>query len=267
MASFYTYDFEFDGIPSARWDLRIIDLDNSGVFSGVGSSNIEILEQKVLRKSRPFFLGRTQPTKLEFPLTFGTAKPISAMDRDMISAWLFGRAEYKKLYILQDDLNGAYFKCMLKDPEPIYVGNLNYAFSCTVSCDSPFAYGRENTVSGSVSAADYKLLEIYNSSSEDEYLYPQVRFTIDAPTDISFYITNYSDNERIFAFENIPSTSLDITVDNDMQIITSDMTGVLTYFNNYWFRLVPKINNIAIYSPQEISLYEIKYIERFKIGG
>lgn len=267
MASFYTYDFEFDGIPSARWDLRIIDLDNSGIFGGVGSSNINILSQKVLRKSRPYYLGRTQEPVLEFPLTFGTSKPISAMDRDMISAWLFGRSEYKKLYVLQDDLNGAYFNCMLKDPEPKYIGNLNYAFSCTVSCDSPFAYGRENIISGSALSAEYKFLEIYNSSSEDEYLYPEVRFTIDSGTDLSFYITNYSDNERIFAFEDIPTAPVDVTVNNDMQIITSDTTGLLTYFNNYWFRLVPKINNILIYSPQEISLYEIRYTERFKIGG
>jgi hypothetical protein len=267
MTTFYSYDFEFDGIPSARWDLRIVDLDNSGLFSGVGSSNMNILSQRVLRKSKPFFLGRTQEPILEFPLTFATAKPISGMDRDMISAWLFGRAGYHKLYILQDDLNGAYFNCMLKDPEPQYIGNMNYAFTCTVSCDSPFAYGPEKTISGSATAGTITTLEIYNSSSEDEYLYPTVHFIASGTSPLSYYMTNYSDAERIFGFIDIPYSGIEITLDNDLQIITSDITGLLTYFNNNWFRLIPKYNLVTIYSPNTVDLFEIKYTERFKIGG
>jgi hypothetical protein len=267
MAQFTAFDFEYSGISSTQWDLRIIDLDNSGIFSGVGSSNIEILEQKVLRKSKPFFLGRTQPTKLEFPLTFGTARPISAMDRDLISAWLFGRAGYNKLYILQDDMNGAYFNCMFKDPEPRYIGNINYAFTCTVVCDSPFAYGPQKTITGSLSN-EYKAIEIYNSSSEEEYLYPTVHFVISGGAYLSYYMTNYTDNERITSFVDIPATSeIEMTIDNDFQMITSDTTGLLTYFNNNWFRLLPKYNLVTLYSPQTVSLFEIKYTERFKIGG
>jgi len=267
MAQFTAFDFEYSGIPSARFDLKIITFEDGGLFSGKGSANVNILSQKVLRKSRPYFLGRTQDPVLEFPLTFGTARPISGMDRDMISAWLFGRAGYQKLYILQDDLNGAYFNCMLKDPEPQYVGNLNYAFTCTVSCDSPFAYGPEHTISGSITVGATVPLEIYNSSSEDEYLYPTVRFIMGATFPSSFYITNYSDNERIFSFIDMPSASIEATINNDMQMITSDTTGLLTYFNNGWFRLVPKINFVTVYSPQTVDLFEIKYTERFKIGG
>lgn len=265
MAQFTAFDFEYSGIPSARFDLKIVDLDGAGIFNGVGSSNVNVLSQRVLRKSRPYFLGRTQEPILEFPLTFATQRPISGLDRDLISAWLFGRAQYHKLYILQDDLNGAYFNCMLKDPEPQYIGNLNYAFTCTVSCDSPFAYGPEKTISRSVAAETTLPLEIYNSSSEDEYLYPVVHFILNGGGSLS--ITNYSDNERAFSFTDIPYLSIEATIDNDMQTITSDTTGLLTYFNNYWFRLVPKINLVTVYSSETIELFEIKYTERFKIGG
>lgn len=267
MASFYAYDFMYDDIPSQRFDLKIITFEDGGLFSGKGSANINILSQRVLRKSRPYFLGRTQEPVLEFPLTFGTANPISAMDRDLISAWLFGRARYSRLYILQDDMNGAYFNCMLKDPEPQYVGNLNYAFTCTVSCDSPFAYGPEKTVSGSVVAGTTLSLEIYNSSSEDEYLYPTVHFIVSGDSPISYYMTNYSDNERSFNFVNMPYGEVEATINNDMQMITSDATGLLTYFNNGWFRLVPKYNLVTVYSEQTIDLFEIKFTERFKMGG
>jgi hypothetical protein len=265
MASFYGYDFMYDDIPSQMWNLKIITFEDGGLFSGKGSADVNILSQRVLRKSRPYFLGRTQEPVLEFPLTFGTAKPISGMDRDLISAWLFGRGGYKKLYILQDDLNGAYFNCMFKNPEPQYIGNMNYAFTCTVSCDSPFAYGPEKTISRTVSAGETISLEIYNSSSEDEYLYPVVHFILNGGGSLS--ITNYSDNERAFSFTDIPYLSIEATIDNDIQTITSDTTGLLTYFNNYWFRLVPKINLVTVYSSETIELFEIKYTERFKIGG
>jgi hypothetical protein len=267
MSSFTAFDFMFDDTPSQKFNLKIVTFEDGGLFSGKGSTNVNILSQKVLRKSKPFYLGRTQEPVLEFPLTFGTARPISGMDRDIISAWLFGRASYKRLYILQDDLNGVYFNCMLKDPEPQYVGGMNYAFTCLVSCDSPFGYGPERTISGSATAGITKTLDIYNSSSEDEYLYPTVRFITGDGASTSFYITNYSDNERIFAFEDIPNGEIEVIVNNDMQMITGDVTGLLTYFNNNWFRLVPKYNLVTIYSPQTLDLYEIKFTERFKMGG
>jgi len=267
MASFYAYDFMYDDIPSQRFDLKIITFEDGGLFSGVGSSDVNILSQRVLRKAKPYYLGRTQEPVLEFPLTFGRAEPVSALDRDLISAWLFGRASYKKLYIMQDDMNGAYFNCMLKEPEPQYIGNMNYAFTCSISCDSPFAYGPQKTITGSLSN-EYKAIEIYNSSSEEEYLYPTVHFVISGGAYLSYYMTNYTDNERITSFVDIPATSeIEMTVDNDFQMITSDTTGLLTYFNNNWFRLLPKYNLVTLYSPQTVSLFEIKYTERFKIGG
>lgn len=268
MSSFYAFDFSYDGVPSATFDLKIVTFEDSGLFSSVGSANVNILSQRVLRKSKIYFLGRTQEPVLEFPLTFATQRPISGMDRDLISAWLFGRAGYKKLYILQDDLNGAYFNCFMTNPEPQYIGNMNYAFTCTVSCDSPWAYGPEKTISGSATAGVITPIQIYNSSSENEYLYPMVRFILSGASPFSYSMTNYSDSERIFNFSDIPATSpIEVTIDSDMQMITSDATGLLTYFNNAWFRLIPKINNITVYSPQTVDLFEIKFTERFKIGG
>jgi len=120
MASFYAYDFMYDDIPSQRFDLKIITFDDGSLFSGVGSSDVNILNQKVLRKSKPYYLGRTQEPVLEFPLTFGRAEPVSALDRDLISAWYSVGQLIKKLYIMQGRFKCAYFNCLLKEPEPQY---------------------------------------------------------------------------------------------------------------------------------------------------
>jgi hypothetical protein len=281
MANFYAYDFMYDDIPSQRFDLKIITFEDGGLFNGVGSSDINILTQRVLRKSTPYYLGRTQEPVLEFPLTFGTAAPISGMDRDIISAWLFGRSVYKKLYILQDDLNGAYFNCFLTKPEPLYVGNLNYAFQCTVVCDSPFAYAPEKFISGSiVTSGSYNL---YNSSSEDEYLYPTVSFRIvdgeieylyGVEVGFTFSITNVTDSNRIFSFEGL-AIGDEIYVNNDLQIVSGlntsseppvTLTGLLNKFiDKKWLRLLPKNNVILIEGPT-VS-FQLTWSEKLKIGG
>ena len=215
-------------------------------------------------------MGRSQEPVLEFPLTFGTYSEITALDRDLISAWLFGRNEYKKLYILQDDLNGAYFNCFLKNPIPLYVGNINYAFQCTVVCDSPFAYGYEKVISGSyTSSLTSTYIDVYNNSSEDDYLYPEISFQMnDGGT--SFSLTNTSDSDRLFAFGTSSGSPLltneEIYVDNDLQIINSS-TGLLrvSHFNKNWLRLIPGKNIFFLNS--RLSWFEIKFRERFKVGG
>jgi hypothetical protein len=276
MASFYAYDFVYDDIPSQKWDLKIITFEDGGLFNGVGSSDVNIITQRVLRKSKPYYLGRTQETVLEFPLTFGTAAPISALDRDMISAWLFGRSIYKKLYILQDDLNGAYFNCFLTKPEPLYIGGLNYAFTCNVTCDSPWAYSPEHITSGSFTGT-YHTVNLYNGSSEDEYLYPTLYFQIVSATGslVNFNLYNSSDDEdRVFIINDL-SVGDEITVDNDLQIISgvdsrlTTLTGLLGNFEGYnWARLIPRNNILTLYATNSAKInYEIRYTERLKIGG
>ena len=276
MSSFYAYDFIFDDIPSHKWDLKIISFEDGGLFNGVGSSDVNIIEQRVLRKSKPYYLGRTQETKLEFPLTFGTSNIISGLDRDLISAWLFGRSGYKKLYVLQDDLNGMYFNCFLTKPEPLYIGGVNYAFTCQVVCDSPWAYGPEYTVSGSAAYDTTPALhiEIYNSSSEDEYLYPIVNFTAGVSgigQNPTFRIWNVTDSNRQFTFTNLVQGS-QISVNNDLQIVTATPAytsrTILSCFNKNWFRLLRGYNDLVIDTTATSAPYfEIKYTERFKIGG
>lgn len=270
MASFYAYDFIFDETPSQKYDLQIITFDDGGLFSGVGSSNTNIITQSVMRKSKNYFLGRTQEPILEFPLTFGRKESISAMERDAISKWLFGRSGYKKLYILEDDMDGAYFNCFLTNPTPLFIGNLNYAFNCTVTCDSPFAYSPEKTISATYS--NFTNLQytttIYNASSEEEYIYPNITFTMGS-SGSTISIKNITDSNRTFTFgtEDYPLLQdEEVEVNNDLQIIESS-TGLrrMSHFNNNWFRLVPGVNQILVSG--SVASFEITYNERLKIGG
>ena len=265
MGSFNASNFVFNDIPSETYGLQIYNFGDSAPFNGIGSSNISVISQRVLRKAKPYYLGRTQEPVLEFELTFGSENSISAMERDIISSWLFGVSTYKKLYILQDDLNGAYFNCFMTNPQAVYIGNLNYAFTCTVLCDSPFAYSPVRTTSGSYTDGEVNDdFTIYNYSSDDEYLYPELTFKLQSIGN-SFTLTNTTDDNRQFIFTAI-SPSEEITMDNDLQTLTSS-TGLLRLgtFNKSWLRLLPKKNAMNLQGGVES--FTITYRDRLKIGG
>ena len=266
MGSFYAYDFIWDDVPSNIYGLKIINFGGAGVYSGYGSSNVEIFNQRVFKKAKPYYLGRTQSPVLEFPLTFGSETVLSAIDRNLISQWLFGATTHKKLQICQDDLADVYWNCFLTDPSPKYVGNLNYAFETRVVCDSPFAYSFPKTISGSFAGDEviYYDLEFFNTSADADYLYPQIEFTLNSIGD-SFSITNQDDDNREFAFVDL-SPNETITIDNDLQTVVSS-TGLLRLsdFNKNWLRFVPGLNRLSIISG--IGTFDITYQNRFKVGG
>lgn len=266
MASFNASDFMYGDKFSQLYGLKILNFDSSGLYSGVGSSDVEIYSQQVMRKAKPYYLGRSQSKILQFPLTFGTNIPVTGMERDLIQNWLFGETTYKKLLIVQDDLEGAWFNCFLTNPVPMYIANFNYAFQCTVTCDSPFAYSPLRTVTRTFAGDNIVQFDctIFNRSSDKDYLYPNLTFELNSVGN-SFSLTNANDNDREFLFSNL-SPNETITVNNDLQILTSS-TGLhrLDSFNKKWFRLVPGTNLIHVESG--IGTCTITYYDRKKIGG
>jgi len=274
LAQFTTYDFEFDSIPSQNFNLKIVNFDSGGLYSGVGSSDPTIHTQKVYRQDKVYDLGVSQDQVLSFPLIFASPTALSGMDRNIISNWLFGRSSRKKLKIIQDDLGGAWFNVFLTKPEPYYVGNLNVGFKCIAQADSAFAYSPQKTTTRTYTGNNVITddIVIYNASSNDDYLYTNISFALNAVGN-SFSITNTDDVETIsgssvpreFLFSGLLANEI-LTINGDTKTIISS-TGLrrLDKFNKKWFRLVPRANHLHIESG--IGTFTITYFERNKIGG
>jgi len=274
LSQFTTLDFEFDSIPSQTYKLSIVNFDSGGLYSGIGSSDPTIHTQKVYRHDKVYDLGVSQDQVLSFPLTFVTDVPLSGMERNIISNWLFGRSSRKKLKILQDDLNGAWFNVFLTKPEPYYVGNVNIGFKCVAVCDSAFAYSPMKTVTRTYTGDNVITddLVIYNDSANDDYLYTNFSFALNSVGN-SFSITNADDIETIsgssvareFLFSGLLSNE-EIVINGETQTIVSS-TGLrrLSNFNKKWFRLVPRANHLHVESG--IGTFTITYYSRIKIGG
>lgn len=260
--TFYGKTFVWDSVPSETYNLYITNFD-TGRKDSSGGAGIEIFNQQIYRRPVPYFYGISQTPVLSFPLTISSPLPIDGATRSIIESWLFGTLSYKKLQIMQCDLDMVYFNAFLTEPTTIYVGNLNYGYECTVVCDAPWAWEFTRTLTKTYTDGG-GTIKFYNLSANNDYLYPYISFTT-ASTGNSISITNTNDANRIFSFTAISPLET-ITVDNDRKIITSS-TGLyrLSKFNKKWLRFVPGLNNLTMTGL--ITNLSITYQFAKKVGG
>jgi phage-related protein len=266
MAFFGSY-FIYDGIPSETYGLKIMDIDSQEVSKSMGSSSMEILEQKIFRRAQPYFYGATPAPKLDFAFSAFAENEMDAEMFQLVQKWLFSSRSYKKLQIDQADIRDIYFDCILTDPTIVRVGNLIQGFSCQVQCNSPFAWKFPSTINYTYTSSIVDDSVVYFNGSDDTggYLYPHLVITMNnLGGDVS--ITNSSDSSRVFSFTGLSAGEV-ITVDCSNQTISSSL-GLkrLSNFNKKFLRLIPAVNNLRIQGNVANIAMTTQYIAK-KLGG
>jgi len=245
MTAFIAANFSYDGIISSEYGLRITSDDST---SSAGA-NVQLYTQKIYRRPKTYLLGIEQTPVLSIPIRINVPDQLSATEDSVISKWLFGRQNYKKLQIIQSDMEYVYFNCIFMDKQTERIGNIIRGYYANIVCDSPFAwtYPKTKTYSYPSGYLINDNIQIVNSSDMDDYTYPSMSFTMNVfGGDLS--IINTSDSNREFLFEGL-SANETITIDNDLEIITSSVSGVnrLSNFTDYkWMRYKPGINNLQL---------------------
>jgi len=244
--SFFSKDFVFDGIPSAAHNLFITNLGEGEAYMSSGNS-VDILTEPIFRRAKPYFYGVTQGRNvLSFNCAITSPDEITAENSGIIQRWLFGHLEYKKLQILQEDLQMSYFNCFLNNPRTLRVGNKIHGYEFTVVCDAPWGWEFEKTLTKSYTIElASETYDFRNKSDDNDYLYPSLVVTFNIfGGDLT--LTNNSDNSRAFTLTGFSPSEV-VTIDNDRGIISSD-SGllVMSKFNKNWFRLIRGTNNITL---------------------
>lgn len=242
--AFQGFNFIFNDVQSERYNLKIGYFDGGGKTDSSFGSNVEIIEEKIRRVSVPFFYGTEITPPLTFDMVVFSEQELDAYDRQAIGQWLFGKQEYKYLQIEQKDLEGVYFRCILMNPETIYIGNGAYGKKFTVRCDAPWGWSDEKVDSYTITTPN-QVINYTNLSDADEYLYPLVTYTLGIST-TTCSVINLSDSSREFKFTSVSGNEV-LTVDNQRQIITSSLgSNRLSNFNLKWLRLVPGLNQLRV---------------------
>ena len=266
--AFYGRSFIYDGVPSELYGLYIMDINADSINSSMGSSSMEIIEQKIYRKPTPYFYGAFPSPKLQFDFSAYSEKELDAETFEKIQKWLFSSRTYKKFQIDQFDFQNVYFNCFFNEPTIERVGNLIFGFSTKVICDSPYALRHPETTTYSYTTSVVDSTETYYNQSDDagDYLYPTSLIITMNNTDGDVYITNLDDNNRVVSFTNILPNEV-LTISPQYQTIQSS-TGLkrLANSNKKFLRLVPGRNRLRIQGNVESIQMTNQFIAK-KIGG
>ena len=267
--AFYASSFQFDGIPSETFGLLISEIDGSSVDSSMGSSSMDILNQKIYRKSTPYLYGMTPSQNLSFEISANTqhSDEIDAEDFQLIQAWLFSPRTYRKLLIMQPDMESVYFNCIFNNPKINRVGNKIVGFTATIECNSPYAwnYPKTTTYTYSVPTVDNSVIFYNSSDDKGAYLYPTCAITMNS---FGGYITitNSSDTNRVFSIITLSAGEV-ITIDSSNQTMSSSL-GLkrMANFNKKFLRFIPGVNNIRIQGNIASLAITVQTIAK-KLGG
>lgn len=271
--AFYGSYFTFDGVSCRDYNLMIYDFGSSTQEDTVafGSTGTAI-EDRIANRYSSLFYGIKQDVPLTFSLTFGAdccllekGRAFKRPEVARIASWLTGHNTWKWLAIEQPDMLFARYKCYISGLRLITYDGKPWAFNCTVTCDSPYAYLEEDTLSFSVNGTD--TIEIENLSSYHGYYYPYL--IIDTTDRANITIVNTSDSNRTFSISQAANAGAGIAagipsgkrfrVDNENQIITvsaynsqtqeyeADATiNPYALFNNRFLGLVPGVNTLTL---------------------
>lgn len=244
---FYATNFVYDGVSSSTYGLRISSLGGDTEHPG---ADVELITQSVYRRPANYLLGVRQSPPLTIPVTITVETELSATESSRISRWLFGREDYKKLQIIQPDMQYIYYNCVFTNPTLIRYGGIIRGYNANIVCDSPFAWEFPSRISYTYDTYMVNQnITINNTSDVVDYIYPIIEFQSNA---FGGYleIINKSDNRRLFSITGLNPLKY-YRVDNNIQTAT-ELTSGENYVpnmkgNNYkWFRYINGINNLNI---------------------
>lgn len=275
---FYGNRFSFDGIPCEEFGLALYDIQGNSQDSSVNVASVgTVIEDWIPTKNRSFFYGIRQNSPLVFTMVFGVDPSLSRthtfptmedfLDRweiARINNWLTGHTSNRKwLEIEQSDMETVRFFCTVTELKLITHGWFPWAFSCTVTCDSPYGYMFPKkytySCSGSLSA------ELRSKGVVNEDYFPTMTICPRTAGEIS--IVNQSDGGRVFLLNSsmpfVPHEK--IWIDNDRGIIrSSEGRNLYDFFNFHFFRIKPGKNQLVLKGDFDL---EVVCVFPVNVGG
>ena len=256
--------FSFDRVPCEKFGLRIFDIDGNNneatPFASTGSLQTDVIPSV----GRVYLYGRAYDTPLEFTLVFGLDPCmiddndyLDRYDMDVIANWLTDHRTYKWLEIEQPDMEMVRYHCVISNLEPIQIAWIPWAFTATVTCDSPYGrkFPKTFTFDCTESANAITTITVNNSSTISRLYYPKLHIDKDAASTTAVGILNqtvFTTNDGMFKLgsstDALPAEVV-FDVDNELGIITSPTSGISNpykYFNFNWLPLAKGKNTLKV---------------------
>lgn len=243
----YAQDFEYDGQYLSDYGFMICEFDGgSGVATVSAGSKITFntVSQHGGRKhsltSAKYDEGIQLPLNIcKDPCKYDDLKITDDEFRDLMR-WL-NRKEFLKLRFMDEDDKDrdiCYYNASF-NVQKITIAEVLYGLELTATTDSPFGYGKEQSVDFSLSANEsYTLIDL---SDEIGYIYPTMQITCGESGTLQLY-NEMEDCTMII--KNCQEDEI-ISIDGDTHIIQTsrDDHDISNDFNYEFFRIGNKMND------------------------
>ena len=234
---FKAFDFIYDDVMSSTYNLKLLRIeDGDGYTTGTSIPSKSFTMVKTNRSTRKNIIGCAIDDTVTFKLRIaidseeGNPVPIPRNCVGIIRNWLFNKTEFKKLRILQDDLNNCYYNAVFTEVTDLMLEGEISGFETTVITDNTGMY-RECRMTKTVK--DSLVFNLLNESSNINPTYPVM--TIDFyDSDVTINI-----NGRETIFKNIYPGSR-IVLNCETLIISNQENDLYNGNFNYVF---PEFNN------------------------
>lgn len=221
----------------------------------------KIIEERILGRVQPLHFGvNYHDEPLQFTMIFGGDQPIDRYDMQTIAMWLTGHQQYQWLTIEEPDMEGLSFRCLIRELTPISVGWFQYAFSADVICDCPYAYSEPFKQTFEITSGESTSCLLRNFGSARDHIRPVLNIDVADESTMSWvHIINHATGDEM-RFDDIPSGTISIIVDNDTGIIegssknTSSVVDVYPYFNFEYIKMASGDNWLEISSDGNIKI-------------
>lgn len=251
----------FDGVSSEVHDLYLMGFDTKNRPTDSDLGEVDLVSDYIRTNNTHLLYGAKENKPLVFTLILSSFAELDRHDIENIQKWLFGHGQYKKLQIVQDDYVGLYFNCITSKIQKIEMNNKVYGVKCTFTCDSPYAYEFEDTITYNTKTAEE--IVFINYSSVNDYMYPKVEFMCIADKgEVS--IINLDDNERETRLHDLYYGEK-VIMDSNLDIINTNLTRpIADRFNKKFLRFVEGDNTLKITG--DIDKLDITYQTRRRVG-
>lgn len=219
----------------------------------------KIIEERIQGRVQPLHFGvNYHDEPLEFTMIFGGDEPIDRYDMQAIALWLTGYQQYQWLTIDEPDMEGLFFRCLIRELTPISVGWFQYAFSAEVICDCPYAYSAPFEQTFDITDIDSTSILLRNFGTAREPIRPAIKIE-NTGEKLMTYISVYNNTTKSgIKFEGLPEGILSISVDNDTGIVkgisngTSAEVDIYPYFAFDYLEMASGDNDVEITSDADV---------------
>ena len=254
--------FTFDGYSNSTYNLKIVDVEQTGMKPRTFGVSRTINKEKLKNNYRVVKTGIEEEV-LTFSVTMALDHPTLATrqwttaNRMAIAKWLFVD-DYKE-FKSSDDMNVIY-RCIPINAEN-FINGLNEGYATLeFECDSAFVYKDHQSI---VIATSGNTIVNCDSNITHLYKYYPTIHLVYTGTSASVSLTNTTTGETfaLTSMTGLPSTDHIFAHGYKKQILTANGMNVFNKWNKGWISLLEGENTINVTTATNISLiwFNVQY--------